>query len=414
MDAPRRVAITGIGVVSPLGNDPQTLYSSLIKGKSGIAHFKAEFADQLSNKVAAQVDFDEKQYFSRQEINLMDRASQFGVFAAQQAIHDAHLEASPEVLKHAGIHMGIGLGGTNTLDASYVRLYREGSSTLKPFTVLMVMTNAAASQIALKYGICGPSLTYSVACASSSVAIGEAYRQIRHGYADVMIAGGTEAPLTYGQIRAWESLRALGQEDPNDPGASCKPFSANRTGLVLGEGSAVMILEEYQHAKARGAHIYGEISGYGITNDSAHITQPSVEGQASAMVAALKSAHLDTTDIQYINAHGTGTALNDITETNAIKHVFGAHAYNVPISSSKSMHGHLLGASGAIEALATVLTLNHGTIPPTINLHQPDPACDLDYVPNVARLDVSIRHAMSNSFAFGGTDVALIISKHDA
>lgn len=411
MQEVRRVAITGLGIVSPLGNTPESFFANLVAGNSGIKRLEADFTDQLTTKIAAQASFDPTQHFTRQELGLLDRVSQFALYAAQQALKDAELESETQILSKAGVNMGISLGGANTLDASYVRLYREGANTLKPFTILMGMSNAAASQIALKYGLCGPSLTYSIACSSSSVAIGEAFRQIQHGYVDVMLAGGSEAQLTYGQIRAWEGLRALGQEDADNPAASCKPFSANRTGLVLGEGSAVLVLEELEHAKARGAHIYAELSGYGIANDSAHITQPSVDGQAAAITAALNSASLEASDIGYINAHGTGTLLNDATETAAIKQIFGDSASAPPISSTKSMHGHLLGASGAVELTATILAMNNSTLPPTINLHQPDPACDLDYVPNTARHDVEVRHAMSNSFAFGGTGVVLVISK---
>jgi 3-oxoacyl-[acyl-carrier-protein] synthase II len=275
----------------------------------------------------------------------------------------------------------------------------------------MSMNNAAASAIALEYQLTGPNQTFSTACSSSAVAIGEATRLIRHGYVDVMLAGGSEALLTFGTIKAWEALRTLAEEDVEDLSASCKPFSADRTGLVLGEGAAMLVLESYEHATARGAKIYAEIVGYGAANDCNHITQPSVTGQAATMQAALKDSGLAAETIQYINTHGTGTKLNDITETNAIKNVFGAHAYDLSVSSTKSMHGHLMGAAGALETIITTIALKKNQLPPTINLKHPDPECDLDYVPNVAKSLVNLEYAMSNSFAFGGTGAALILKK---
>jgi 3-oxoacyl-[acyl-carrier-protein] synthase II len=290
-------------------------------------------------------------------------------------------------------------------------LYRDNAERLKPFTVLMAMNNAAASAIALEYGLTGSNLTFSTACSSSSVSIGEAFQQVRHGYADVMLAGGAEALLTFGTIKAWEALRALAAEDKEDPGASSKPFAANRTGLVLGEGAAIVVLEDWNRAVARGATIHAEITGYGSGNDSSHITQPSPEGQARAMRAALDCAGLKPEDIGYINAHGTATPLNDPAETAAIKLAFGEYASKIPVSSTKSMHGHLMGATAAVEFVACVKALEQQALPPTINLHQPDPKCDLDYIPNIGRTGVSVKNVMSNSFAFGGTSGVLIASK---
>ena len=407
----RRVAITGLGVVSPLGNNPVTFFSNLIAGKSGISRIKADFVERLDNRIAAQAEFEATEHFTRQETNLLDRVSQFALFAARQALIDAALELLPLDLPRTGVYIGTGMGGAGSVEEAYMRLYKEGQDRVKPFTVLMAMNNAAASQIGLEFNLQGPNLTFTTACSSSSVAIGEAYRQIRHGYADIMLAGGSESLLTLGVIKAWEALRALAQEDPLDASASCKPFSANRSGFVLGEGATMLVLEDMNKAQARGAHIYAELSGYGTANDSLHITQPTAEGQSAAMRAALDCAGLHPADIGYINAHGTATLLNDATESAAIKQVFGASAMHIPVSSTKSMHGHLMGAAGAIELVATILTLVNGTLPPTINLHVPDPACDLDYVPNIARHNVNIDHAMSNSFAFGGTGAVLIVSK---
>ncbi|BCM26132.1 beta-ketoacyl-[acyl-carrier-protein] synthase family protein [Methyloradius palustris] len=407
----RRVVITGLGIVSPLGNTPELFYDNLIAGKSGIRRMTSEFVEKLDTKIAAYADFNPQDHFTRHQYSALDRVSQFSLYAAQQAIADAKLDMENIDRTRTGVYLGTGMGGANSIEEGYVRLYRDGAERLKPFTVLMAMNNAACSQIGLEYKLSGPNLTFSTACSSSAVAIGEAMRQIRHGYTDVMLAGGSEALLTFGTIKAWEALRTLAKEDANDPGASCKPFAADRTGLVLGEGAAVLILEDYEYAKARGANIYAEISGYGTANDGVHITSPTPEGQAVAIRAALKDAELNPKDIGYINAHGTATTMNDISETAAIRQVFGEFANQTPVSSTKSMHGHLMGAAAAVEIVATTLALQHQILPPTINLHQPDEKCDLDYIPNVARKNVSVIHAMSNSFAFGGTGAVLILSK---
>ena len=407
----RRVVITGLGIVSPLGNNPSDFFSALVQGKSGISRLKAEFTDMLDAKIAAQVDFDGTQHFTKQQLALLDRVSQFSMYAARQAAADSGLDFNAVDLNRTGCFIGTGMGGANSTEEGYVRLFKEQANRLKPFTVLMAMNGAAASQIAMDFKIAGPNFTYTTACSSSAIAIGEACRQIQHGYCDVMFAGGAEALLTFGTIKAWEALRTLANEDTDNPANSCKPFSANRSGLVLGEGSAVVILENMESAKARGAKIYAEITGYGTTNDNGHITQPSADGQARAMRAALANAGLEPQDIGYINAHGTGTQLNDATETAAVKLVFGEYAPKIPMSSTKSMHGHLMGAAGAVEVVAATLALVHGQLPPTINLHQADPACDLDYVPNLARTVTGLKHVMTNSFAFGGTSGVIILSK---
>jgi 3-oxoacyl-[acyl-carrier-protein] synthase II len=300
------------------------------------------------------------------------------------------------------------MGGAATTEGGYVALYRENADRLQPYTVLMAMNNAAASWVALEHGLEGPSLTFSTACSSSAVAIGEAARQISCGEADIMLAGGTEAPLTYGTMKAWESLRTLAVEDADDASTSCRPFSKDRTGFVLGEGAAILVLEEKDRALRRGAAIYGELIGYSLSTDSSHMTRPSAEGQIRAMRSALEDAAISPDAIDYINAHGTATVQNDAVETAAIKQVFGSRAYHVPVSSTKSMHGHLLGAAGAVEFLIAVLALKYQAVPPTANLRIPDPTCDLDYVPNEGRTAVNIRTVMSNSFAFGGTSAVLI------
>ncbi len=407
----RRVVITGRGIIAPLGNTPETFFANLMAGKSGIRRLETDFAEGLDVKIAAAVDFDPLQHLTKHKASGLDRVSQIALVAANQAIADAQLDLAQADKSRIGVYLGTGMGGAAASEEGYIRLYRDNASRLKPFTVLMAMNSAAASQIGLEHGLSGPNLTYSTACSSSSVAIGEAFRQIRHGYADVMLAGGSEALLTYATIRAWEALRTLAKEDPTDPGASCKPFSLDRTGLVLGEGAAMVVLEELERAQARGAKIYAELTGFGCANDCTHITSPTIEGQTRVMRAALDSTNLRPEDIGYINAHGTATQLNDAVETAAIKAVFGEHAAKLAISSTKSAHGHLMGAAGAVEFIAALMALEQQAVPPTINLQNPDPACDLDYVPNQGRSDVTLRHVMSNSFAFGGTGGVLIASK---
>ncbi len=297
------------------------------------------------------------------------------------------------------------------MEEGYEQVFVRGHPRVKPLSVLLSMNNAAASHLSLAYKLQGANATYSTACASSAIAIGEAYRQIKHGYADVMLAGGSEALLTYGAMKAWEALRTLATEDANNPAASCKPFSRDRNGLVLGEGAAVLVLEDAERALARGAAIYAEIVGYNCSSDASHITKPDSAGQARTINNALRDAGMGPADIGYINAHGTGTHAGDVEETRAIKAVFSNYARNVPISSTKSMHGHLMGATGAIEFLVAVQALKQQAIPPTINLYQPDPECDLDYVANFGRHAVSINAVMSNSFAFGGTNAVLIAKR---
>ena len=405
----RRVAVTGLGVLSPIGNDPKTFFASLMAGKSGIKRLEMDFVDQLDCKIAAYInDFDPLDHFVKNKAATMDRVTQFAVVASQQALKDSGINLDTENLDRFGVYLGTGMGGAASVEEGYVRLYKDQAKRLKPFTVLMAMNNAASAQVALDFGITGPDLTFCTACSSSSVAIGEAVRQIKHGYTDVMLAGGSEALLTFGTIKAWEALRTLADEDKQNPSASCKPFSGNRSGLVLGEGAGMVVLEDMDRAIARGATIYAEVIGYGSSNDSSHITQPSVEGQARAMRKALIEANINADQLDYINAHGTGTKLNDITETNAIKQVCGN---KIPVSSSKSMHGHLMGAAGAVEFVACMMAIQEQALPPTAHLVEPDPDCDLDYVPNIGRKNVKVDIIMSNSFAFGGTSGVLIAKK---
>ncbi|HEX7454899.1 MAG TPA: beta-ketoacyl-[acyl-carrier-protein] synthase family protein [Gallionella sp.] len=405
----RRVVITGLGVVSPIGQSPEQFFSNLMAGISGIKRVQSSFSEQLSIRIAASVDdFDPAAHFSKIQLTGIERFSQFALVAAEQAVQDARLELDESEYHRAGVYMGSCLGGAGSLEDGYIELFKREIPRVKPLSVLLNMNNAAASHLSIKYHLQGPNITYSTACSSSAIALGEAYRQIKHGYADVMLAGGSEAMLTLGAMKAWEALRTLAQEDPSDPGASCKPFSKNRSGLVLGEGAAVLVLEDAERALQRGATIYAELVGYDCSSDSSHITKPDSAGQTRAILNALRDAQLQPQDIGYINAHGTATQAGDIEETKALKQAFGAHAYHIPVSSTKSMHGHMMGATGAVEFMAAVLALQHQAIPPTINLLQPDPECDLDYVPNQGRTGVPLDAVMSNSFAFGGTNAVLI------
>ena len=407
----QKVAITGLGIISPCGNNIDDFSANIMSGKSGIRRISSEYSNLLSVKVAGEVDFNPLDYFTKRKASILDRVNQFALAAASQAWKDAELSLSAKEKERAGVYIGSGMGGANTIEELYDQLFKHNADRVKPLTVLMVMNNASASHISIEYGLSGPCLTVSTACASSANAIGEAFRQIRDGYVDVMIAGGTEAFLTYGNFRSWESLPVLAVEDPEDPSKSCKPFSKNRTGLVLGEGAAVLVLEEMKRALDRGAQIYAELLGYGSTSDAFHITKPSFEGESRAISEALQEASISPKEVDYINAHGTATQWNDLLETQAIKKVFGNYAYKVPISSTKSMHGHTIGAAGAMEFIVSLLAIKHQAIPPTINLDLPDPECDLDYVPNIGRKGIRVHTVMSNSFAFGGTNTVLIARK---
>ena len=397
--------VTGMGVVAPLGNDVAGLFAALVAARSGVRRLEMRYRERLTTGIGAPVAFDAAAHFPGPKARMLDRVSQLALVAANQALAQSGALAGLDVSR-AGVFVGTGMGGSETTDDGYHILYADRSDRVKPFSVLMAMTNAAASWIALDHGFQGPNLTYSTACSSSAVAIGEAFRRIAAGEVDVMVAGGAEAPLTFGTLKAWEALKTLAGEDPVDPAASCKPFAKDRGGLVLGEGAAMLVLEERERALARGVPILGEIAGYGLTTDASHITRPSVEGQARAMRLALEDAALPPAEIGYINAHGTGTLANDAVETAAIKQVFGRAP--PPVSSTKSMHAHLLGAAGALEMVVALMAMRSGTLPPTAHLAKPDPECDLDYVPLIARQVPPPGAVMSSSFAFGGTNAVLI------
>ena len=400
-----------MGIISPCGNNIGDFWVKVAAGKSGVRKISSEYANLLSAKIAAEVDFNPSDYFGKKQVSYLDRVNQFALAAASEAWKDAALSLDAKEKERSGVYMGVGLGGANAIEDGYVRLFKQNEDRVKPLSVLMIMNNASASYISIEYGLTGPCLTISTACASSANAIGEAFRQIRDGYADVMLAGGAESFLTYGCFRSWEALRVLAAEDPEDPSKSCKPFSKNRSGLVLGEGAAVVVLEELERAIHRGAPLYAEIIGYGSTSDAFHITKPSLEGQSRTISEALGDAGISPETVDYINAHGTATQWNDLLETQAVKKVFGDGAYKIPISSTKSMHGHAIGAAGAIEFIVSLLALKNQAIPPTINLDQRDPECDLDYVPNIGRKGVRVNTVMSNSFAFGGTNAVLLARK---
>jgi 3-oxoacyl-[acyl-carrier-protein] synthase II len=407
----RRVAVSGVGVVSPLGNSAAEVLANARAGRSGVRRLAVPWAHRLSAPIAATVNFDEAVEPDPGRARMLDRFSVLALFAANQAVQGAQGALQDVDRERAGVFVGTGMGGTLTMDGGYQILYGERSDRIKPFTILMGMHNAAAAWIGIEHGFRGPNMTYSTACSSSTVAIGEAWLRVACGQLDVAIAGGTEAPLSPGSLKAWEVLHTVATMDPVDPSASCRPFSRNRSGMVLGEGAAMLVIEPWDRAMARGADIVGEIVGYGQSNDASHITRPSVEGQAAAMNAALRAAGVDRRQVDAINAHGTGTLANDRTETAAIRAIFGSRAEQIPVSATKAMHGHLLGAAGALECVLSLLAMRHEVALPTMHLQLADPECDLDYVANTAREGVAAQVMLSNSFAFGGTNAVLVLRR---
>jgi 3-oxoacyl-[acyl-carrier-protein] synthase II len=409
----RRVAITGIGIVSPHGCDSREVFNALLEGKSAIRPITITSDAGNLQTVGAAVGGEPWLTLPHGQRVISDRVSQYALAAAAAAVRDAGLDFAVEDTTRIGISIGTSLGGVRSEESAYADIFSKRKDRLSPFTLVKVMYNAPAAHLGLAYRLTGPTLTYTTTCSSSAVSIGEAMRHIRHGYADVMLAGGTEALFAFVSIKAWEALQVLAPERPGDASATCRPFSRDRKGTVLGDGAAIIVLEELERAKRRGAHLYGELAGYGICNDAVHMTQPSAAGQARAMRLALEDAHLNPTDVDYINAHGTGTPLNDVTETLAIKELFGGHARALPVSSTKSMHGHLVGAAGALELVVSTLALESQVVPPTAHLDLPDPDCDLDYVPHTGRQH-RIRAVMSNAFAVGGTAAVLVVRQVSA
>jgi len=405
----RRVAITGVGIVAPHGDDASRMFDALVDGTSAVDRVVLDSSAGKVEAAGAAVKGVSWEAIPPAHRVTSDRASLYAMLAAESAIRDAGIDIPAIDRTRCGVAVGTSLGGTISQEDAYVDVLERRKSRLSPFTLIKVMYNGPAAQIALRYRLCGPSLTYTTTCSSSAVAIGEAARQIRHGYADVMIAGGTEALFSYVSIKAWQALQVLAAPRVDDVASTCRPFSRDRAGTVLGDGAAFVILEDLERAKARSARIYVELSGYAVCNDSGHMTQPSMDEQARAMALALKDAACAPEAVDYINAHGTATELNDVTETRAIKRVFGAHAHRLAVSSTKSMHGHLVGAAGALELIVCALAIERQAIPPTAHLYHPDPRCDLDYVPQTGRA-ARVHTAMSNSFAVGGTAATLIVA----
>ncbi|MYM26089.1 beta-ketoacyl-ACP synthase II [Duganella sp. FT135W] len=405
----QRVVITGLGAISALGVGASRNFDQALQGQSGIHLLELPGQHQRARIPAAQIRFPLPDLIRAAEHALFDRHALLGWSAATEALEQAGIQAGDE---RSGVFWGSGMGGATTVEAGYVDLFVEGKSRVRPMSVVAGMNNAAASQIALRSQFKGTVSNYSNACVSSAQAIGEAYRHIHHGYADRVLAGGSEALLSYGVVSAWDALRVLAGADSGNVARSCRPFSANRNGLVLGEASAAVVLESLESAQQRGATILAELVGYGASNDATHITKPDADGQRRAMMMALRHAGLDVSQIGYINAHGAGTAAGDLTETQSIRQTFGAAADKLMVSSTKAVHGHTLGAAGALEFVMTVQALASGSVPPTAFLDQSDAECDLDYVPLQARHGQAMQAAMSNSFAFGGSNVSLIVQRY--
>ncbi len=409
----KRVVITGIGVISPVGIGIDTYWESLINGVSGVGSVTRFDASMLPTQIAAEVkEFDPKDYLDRKEAKRMDRFCQFAVAASKMALEDSGLNLEKVNKDRAGVILGSGIGGMDTLEDQSRTLIEKGPNRISPFFVPMMICNMASGYVSINFGFKGPNTTVVTACASGTNAIGDAFKTIQRNDADLMITGGTEASISALAFAGFCAMKAMSTRNA-EPTKASRPFDANRDGFVMGEGSGILILEELEHAKARGAKIYAEIVGYGATADAHHITAPAPEGAgaARAMANAMADGGIAKEDVNYINAHGTSTDLNDKFESMAIKSVFGTHVKDLAVSSTKSMTGHLLGAAGAIELIACVLAIKNGVIPPTINYETPDPDCDLDYVPNVMRIkDVNV--ALSNSLGFGGHNATLAVKKY--
>lgn len=404
--APRRVVVTGLGVVSALGNSTAAHCEGLRKGREGIRAITRVQAEDLADWIAGEVrDFEPPDYGPRIRESLLDRFSHFALTAAAEAVAQSGIRFNAGLARRTATVVGSSQGGAGTLEDNYRRVYGERRLKVPPLTIPRSMSNAAASLVSMAHGLQGPAWNVSTACSSSNHTIGQAFHLIRNGSADAALAGGAEAGLTYGTLKAWESLRVISRD-------ACRPFSRNRTGMVQGEGAAILVLEELEGAKARGADILCEMVGFGMSADAGDIVQPSADGAALAMSLALADGGIETEAVDYINAHGTATAANDSNECVAIRAVFGAHAERLAVSSTKSMHGHAIGASGAIEMAAVILALRDGIIAPTIGYQEPDPACDLDVVPNEAR-KASVGVAMSNNFAFGGLNAVLLVRRYE-
>ena len=400
----KRVVITGAGTVNALGLDVPTTLAAMTEGKNGVSDLEFRDVDRLAIKIGGQIHgWNAEGRFNRQQMALYDRFTQFTLVAAEEAIRQSGLEFIGDLATRSGVILGTSGGGLTTQDDNYRVVYEEGKNRVHPFVVPKLMNNAACSHVSMAYNLKGPSFTVATACASSNHAMGQAFNMIRCGMSTAMVTGGSESMLCFGGVKAWEGLRVMSKD-------ACRPFSMNRNGMVQGEGAAVFVFEEYEHAKKRGAEILAEVIGFAMTSDASDIVMPSKQGAARAISGALNDAQVDASAVGYINAHGTGTAANDKTECAAVADALGAHADNIMISSTKSMHGHLIGGTGAVELLACIMALRDGIIAPTINYEEPDPECALDVVPNVAR-EAQVEVALSNAFAFGGLNAVLALRK---
>lgn len=411
----RRVVITGIGIVSPIGIGKENYWDSLRNGRSGVGRLTFFDVSEYPSKIDAEVkNFQPELYIDKKNIRRMDRFTQFACAAADIAIRDAKLNTAELPMDRVGVIVGSGIGGLSTIEEEHDVLRQRGARRVSPFLIPRLISNIAPGEIAIRWGFSGPNYAVSSACATSNHAIGDSLRLLRYGDADIIVAGGSEAAITQLGFAGFCAARTLSCRN-DAPEKASRPFDKDRDGFVMGEGAGIVILETLEHAQARGAFIYGELAGYGATDDAYHITAPNPDATSAvkAMQLALKDADVAPEDVQYINAHGTSTELNDKTETKAIKAVFGKHAYKVPISSTKSMTGHLLGAAGVAELIATLLCIQNNTVHPTINYETPDPECDLDYVPNKAR-PLAIHCALSNSLGFGGHNAVLLVKRYAA
>lgn len=400
----KRVVITGAGTVNALGQTVAETCEAFREGRCGITELDFRDVDRLAIRIGGQVHgWDPEAHFNRQQISLYDKFTQFTLLAARQAIGQSGLSFEGQLAATSGVVLGTAAGGVNTWDENYRTVYEEGKNRVHPFVVPKLMNNAAASHVSMEWNLKGPSFTVATACASSNHAMGQAFWLVRSGAAQVMVAGGSESMLCFGGVKAWEGLRVMSKD-------ACRPFSANRNGMVQGEGAAVFVFEEMEHARRRGAEILAEVVGFAMTSDAGDIVMPSAQGAERAITGALRDARLNPEDVGYINAHGTGTAANDKTECAAVAHAFGQHADRLMISSTKSMHGHLIGGTGAVELLACIMALREGVIAPTIGYEEPDPECALDVVPNVAR-EAKVTAVLSNAFAFGGLNAVIALRR---
>jgi 3-oxoacyl-[acyl-carrier-protein] synthase II len=410
----RRVAVTGIGLITPLGTGNKLTWDGICEGRSGvrtIQKFDPVAADLKTHIAGEALDFDPNDFMDAKDLKKADRFIHFAIASTKLALDDANLEITEELSPHVGTLIGSGIGGMETLVNTHFVLLEKGPNRISPFFIPSMISNMAAGLVSIRFNAKGPNCCTTTACAASSHAIGYAAQMIERGDADIMIAGGTEAPIITIAVAGFNAMRALSTRN-DEPHRASRPFDRERDGFVMSEGGGTVILEELDYAKKRGARIYAELIGFGMSADANHITSPTLDGPIRCMRLALKDAELNPEDVDYINAHGTSTPQNDVNETRAIKEVLKSHAYNVPVSSTKSMTGHLLGAAGAIESAFTVLSLHHGIIPPTMNLDYPDPDCDLDYVSNQAR-EQKIEYALSNSFGFGGTNGCLAFKRFE-